>query len=345
MKKLFLTSIICFFFFIFTNIISAQDANAPAVPIELKISHHGSPGWSQQTDVLEPWAKKIEQLANGRVKFSFFPKEALGKAAENYDLAIKGVTDIALGIPSYTPGRFPLTSCVKLPFLGVQSGERASLVFWQAYQKYLKEEFKDVKVLWIFCNGPFQLHTINKQVKTLDDLKGLRLRAGDPDSAKAIELLGATAVSCTAPDGYKLMKEGKLDGTVIPWEGALNFGYLELCKCHTIINMYSISFFVVMNREKFESLPADIRKIIDENSGEPMAALAGKVMDDGDVKGKRMAQERGDVIYILPDSELERWKKITMPVGDAWVQEMKTKGLPGEEVLAYIVDLFIQIRK
>ena len=313
--------------------------------IELKISQFGSPSWPQQTEVLEPWARKIEKLTNGRIKFSLFPNEILGKAVEQYDIALKGIADIVLGLPDYTPGRFPLVSCIKLPFLGVQNAEKASLVLWRLYQKYLKDEFKDVKVLWMFCNGPFQLHTINKKVKTLQDLKGLRIRMSDPTSAKALELLGAVTVSCTVIDGYNLMKEGKLDGIVIPWEGALDFKYLELCKYHTVINIYAMPFYVVMNKERYESLPADIKKTIDDNSGEAMAALAGRVMDNGDIKGERFAQARGDFIYTLPKAERERWKKITMPLGDKWVEEMQAKGLPGQEVLTYVVDLFIQIQE
>jgi TRAP-type transport system periplasmic protein len=313
--------------------------------IELKISHHGPTSWVQQTDVFEPWAKKIEGLTNGRVKFIFYPKESLGKAAEQYDLTLKGIADIALGLPDYTPGRFPLVSCMKLPFLGAHSGEGASLVLWRFYQKYLQDEFKDAKVLWMFCNGPFQLHTINKEVKSLEDLKGLRLRAGDPTSARALELLGATAVTCSTTDGYQLMKEGKLDGTVIPWEGALNFKYLDFCKYHTIINMYVMPFYAVMNKDKYASLPEDIKKIIDENIGEKMAAVAGRAMDKGDIMGKKLAEERGDSIYYLPGQELGRWKRIVMPVGDAWVEEVKVKGLPGDKALAYVIDLFIQLQK
>ncbi len=339
MKKIF-----CVLFILLVSFQSGP-ASLSKEPIELKISHHGPSYWIQQTDVLEPWAKKIELLTEGKVKFKFFPEETLGKAAEHYDLTIKGTTDIALGLPDYTPGRFPLISGIKLPFLGIQNGEKASLVLWHLYQNYLQDEFKDVKVLWMFCNGPFQLHTINKEVKTIEDLKGLRLRISDSDSAKVLEMLGAITVSCTAPDGYKLMAEGKLDGTVIPWEGALNFKYLDLCKYHTIINMYTMPFFVVMNKKKYESLPEDIKKVINENSGEKMALLAGIAMDNGDIKGKKIAEERGDVIYYLPPSKLERWRQMTMSIGDRWIEEMEAKGLPGQEVLTYVVNTFVQLQE
>ena len=312
--------------------------------IELKISHFAPPTWTPQKDILEPWAKKIETLTNGRIHFSFFPKEALGKGSEQYNLAVKGTADIALSVTEYSPGRFPLTSSMRLPFLS-KSAERNSLVLWSLYQKYLQEEYKDTKVLWLFCHGAGHLHTVSKPVKTLEDIKGLRLRVADPALGKVVELLGAIPVVSTAPEGYQLLQEGKVDGAIIAWSGAIDFKYLELCKYHTEINMYTLPMFVAMNKEKYTSLPEDVKKIFDENSGEKMAVMTGRAFDNVDVKAKKIAQDRGDFIYSLPKAEHERWKKITVVVGDHWVEEMKAKGLPGQEVLAYVVDLFIQLQK
>ena len=314
-------------------------------PIELKISHHGSTAWTPHKDVLEPWAKKIETLTNGRVHFTFYPKEALGKAKEQYDLAVKGTADIAASLPDYTPGRFPLTSVMQLPFLGLQSAEQSSIVVWQLYQKYLQEEYKETKLLWMFCVAPQTLHTTNKQVKTLEDIKGLRIGVSNPTVAKAIELLGAIPVVCTVTDCRTVLQEGKADGVALSWSGILEFKYLEFCKYHTDINIYTLPLFVTMNKEKYASLPADIQKIIAENSNEEMAVISGKAMDAQSAKARKTAEDRGDWIYTPPQQEQERWKKIAVAVGDQWVQEMKAKGLPGQEVLAYVVDLFIQLQK
>ena len=321
--------------------------NPPAFaedPIELKISHHGPVTWPPHEGALVPWAKKIEALTNGRVHFTFYPKEQLGKGKEQYDFAVKGTTDIGVSVTVYTPDRFPLTSVMKLPFIG-STGEQNSIVLWSLYKKYLQDEYKETKILWLFCHGPGHLHTVNKPVKTLEDLKGLRIRVADAALGKAMELLGAIPVVASATDAYKLFQEGKLDGACITWEGANVYKYLEMCKYHTEIKMYTLPFFVAMNKDKYNSLPADIKKIIDDNSGEAMAAMTGKAMDNGDIPAKKIAQDRGDFIYSLPKEEFEKWRKITVAVGDDWVKEMKAKGLPGEEVLAYVVDLFIQIQK
>ena len=317
----------------------------PEKLIEIKISHFAPSTWSQQTHVLEPWAKKIETLTNGRLRFSFFLNESLGKANEQYDLVLKGIADIGCSITEYTPERFPLTSSMKLPFLGVQSGEQASLVLWRIYRDHLKKEFQDTKVLWLWCHSPGQIHTVNKPIRTLEDLKGLRIKITDPGMARVLEELGAVPVICTAPDTYLLLKKGELDGVIIPWEGAYAFDLLQFCKYHTLVNFYTMPFFAVMNKDKYHSLPEDIKKIIDDNSGEEMAVTAGQVSDHEDLKGIALAEKRGDFIYTMPASELNRWKTITMPLGDEWIEKMKTAGLPGDKVLTAIVDLFLQLQK
>jgi TRAP-type C4-dicarboxylate transport system substrate-binding protein len=226
-----------------------------------------------------------------------------------------------------------------------ESGEKASIVFWSLYEKYLQDEFRDTKVLWLFCHSQGQLHTLNKQVKTLEDLKGLRIRVGYPIQARALELLGAIPVTCSMIELADFIKEGKADGAVMPWEAAKSFKVANIFQYHTVINMYTSPFFTAMNKEKYASLPADIKKIIDENSGEEMSALSGRALDSADIKARKIFEDRGDFIYILPKPELERWRRIAMSIGDSWVDEMKNKGLPGQEVLSYVINLFIQLKK
>lgn len=335
---------ICFIFlFLWLGLFFQNKAYCEEV-IELKISHFGSDKWRIHTDVLVPWAKEIEQFSKGRIKFTFYTDQILGKATEQYDLAVKGTADISVSLLSYSPGRFPLSSVMELPFLS-QNAEQASLVFWSLYQKYLKDEFKDVKVLGLFCHGPGQLHSVNKEIKSLSDLKGLNIRGGSAPICKALELLGAVPVQASVNDTRSFVKEGKIDGGLLPWEGVMSFDFYDLTPYHTEVNMYTLTFFIVMNKEKYESLPDDVKRIIDENSGEVLAFLAGRVMDAKDTEGRKIAIEKGQSIYILPPFEFERWKKIVMPVGDAWIKEMEEKGLPGREVLNYVVDLCIQLEK
>lgn len=302
--------------------------------IELKMSHFMPTKHVQHAKVMEPWAKKIGELTDGRVIVTIFPGGALGKPPHQYDNAVKGITDIAFGLQSYTPGRFPLTSALRLPFM-VKSGEQGARVLWSMYEKYLQQEYKDVKVLWLFMHGPGQMYTTKKQVKTIDDLKGLKIRSPGAIMSKVVKQYGAVPVHMPITQVYTALERKTVDGVAAPWETMRPFRFYEQCKYAAVADIYSMTFFVVMNKKKYESLPADIRKIIDENSGLQMAIKAGRAYDQADIPGKKLFEDKGGITYQLPAAEKEKWMKAAMPIKTNWIKDMKTKGLPGQAVLDY----------
>lgn len=344
MKKSLLEMLFYIFISASANLIFAQQKAVCGEPIELKLSHFVPVKHVHHEKVLEPWARKIEALTNGRVRITIIPNQELGSASEQYDLVYEGVADISFGLPDYTPGHFPLTACIKLPFM-IKSAEAGSLVLWDTYEKYLKNEYKDVKVLALSCVGPAQLFTTKKHVKTLEDLRGMKIRTPDPFVSKVLEQLGAIPVKRTITEAYGVLKSGEVDGIVSPWEGMNSFKFYEPCKYYTVINLYSMPLFVIMNKHKYESLPEDIRKIIDKNSGEKLSALSGRVYDQEDIKGRKLAEENGGITYQLPPKEVERWKRVAMPIGDEWIEDMRAKGLLGQEVLSHVVDLLVQLQR
>lgn len=311
--------------------------------IELKFSHFVPVQHLMHKNIVEPWIQKIEKAANGKVKITVFPAQQLGKAPEQYDLVLKGAADIAIGMPDYTPGRFPLTAGITLPFL-VKNGETGSIVLWNLYLKFLKDEYKDVKVLWFHCHGPGDLHAVKKPIKTLDDLKGLKIRTPNPVMAKVFEKLGATTVTIPVTEAYAALQSGKADSILNPWEGLKPFKFYELTKYSTIANVYTMPFFVIMNKQKYESLPPDVKKVFDENSGEAMAAMSGKAFDAEDAAVRTFAQQNGGQVYILPAEEREKWKKASMFVGDEWIKQMEAKGLPGKAFLEKAMEMLLQIQ-
>lgn len=305
--------------------------------VELKMSHFMPPKHVQHRAVMAPWAKKMGELTKGKLKITIFPGGALGRPPQQYDNAVKGITDIAFGLQAYTPGRFPLTSCLRLPFM-VKSGEQGAIVFWDMYQKYLKDEYKDVKVLWLFCHGPGQIHTTRKQVKTLEDLKGLKIRSPGAIMSKALKRMGAVPVHMPITEAYTALERKTVDGVAVPWETMRPFRLYEQCKFHTVADLYTMTFFVVMNKKKYEALPSDIKKVLDEKSGEVMSVWAGRSYDQENIPGRQLVEKKGGKIFQLPFGEKERWRKAVLPLRDEWVKDMEEKGLPGEEVLKYAKD-------
>ncbi len=337
MKKLFRGATIFLFLLGFVLLFAGQ---AQCETINLKMSHF-MPTKHPQHKVMEDWAKNMESLSGGKLKITIFPGGALGKPPHQYESAVKGITDMAFGLHSYTPGRFPLTSVMELPFM-VKNGEQGSLVLWSLYEKYLRDEFKDTKTLWMFCHGAGQLFTTKKQVKTLDDLKGLKIRSPGPIMSKVLKRLGATPVSMPITQVYTGLERKTIDGVVVPWEAMRPFRLYEKCKYATEADIYTMTFFVTMNKKKYESLPADLKKLVDENTGEKMSYIAGKAYDAADGPSREFCIKKGVNVYKLPDAERERWRNIANAVGDQWIEDMAAKGLPGQEILESTVEALMQ---
>jgi TRAP-type C4-dicarboxylate transport system substrate-binding protein len=190
--------------------IAILPGTAAAETIDLKFSSPWPPQHPQHTMVIKPWGDKIEKLSGGRVKVTLFPGQALGKAADHYDMAAKGICDIALTNPMYTPGRFHLLSAFWLPFM-VTTAEDTSVALWETYEKYFQNEFKDVKVLWMYVHAPGQIFTREKPIKTLADLKGMKIRATNPSVQESLKLLGASPVAIPVPDVYNALERGVVD--------------------------------------------------------------------------------------------------------------------------------------
>ena len=306
---------------------------ALAKTIKLRMAHFVSTKHPQHK-VMAEWAKKIGELTEGRVNVKIFPGGALGKPPSQYGAAVKGIVDISFGLQSYTPGRFPLSSFMDLPFL-VDSAEEGSTVLWKVYKKYLQGEYKDVKVLWMFVHGPGQIFTTKKEVKTLADLKGLMLSSSGSLIGKVVRKLGAVPVTTPITEFYESMERGITDGVTVPFEGMPPFRFHEVCKFGTVLNLYTTPFFVVMNKAKFESLPDDIKKIIDNNSGLEWSVKAGKAYDMAGKKGLALVKKTGMTINQISGADFEAWKTRANSIREDWLKEMASKGLPGEEVLKY----------
>lgn len=329
------------FFCILTLVLGLSGINEVfAKTIKLRMAHFVSTKHPQHK-VMAEWADTIGKLTNGRVDVKIFPGGALGKPPKQYDAAAKGVVDIAFGLQSYTTGRFPLTTFMDLPFM-VKSAEEGATVLWKVYEKYLRDEYKDVKVLWMLVHGPGQIFTTKKEVKTIEDLKGLKICSSGAVIGRVLTKLGAVPVTSPITEFYEAMERGVTDGVAIPFEGMPPFRFHEVCKYSTVLNLYTTPFFVVMNKKKYESLPDDIKKIIDENSGLVWSAKAGKGYDMAGQKGLGLVKKKNMTINEIRGSEFEKWKALAMPIRDGWVKEMTSKGLPGDKVMKYAMEVIAQ---
>ncbi len=310
---------------------------AQSPEVQLRMHHFLPPVANGHSKFLAPWAKKVEEESKGRIRIQIFPAMQLGGSPPQlFDQARDGVADLVWTLPGNTPGRFPGIEAFELPFVP----HRRALVNSLALQDYadanLKDEFKDVKPICFWAHDHGLIHA-NKPVRTLDDMKGLKLRFPTRLAGEALRALGASAVGMPIPQVPESLASGVIQGTVIPWEVVPSIKVQELVKNHTEIpgspTLYVATFILAMNRAKYDGMPADLREVIDRNSGQAAAAMAGRVWDEQAVAVSEMVKKRGNTLITLAEDEAKRWQQTTQPVIDGWVKSTKERGLDGGKLL------------
>ena len=301
-------------------------------PIELRFSSWVATVHGHHTGVMVPWAKMVEDKSGGRLKITIYPGSTLGKAVDHYDMVKDGIADIGFTVPGYTPGRFQLITALELPGL-FKTSRGGSLAVMSVFDKYFKSEFKDVKILWFWVHPPGHFHLAKKQVKVLEDLNGLKIRAATPMLTNMVKTLGAIPVSIPAPDTYTALERGTVDGTIFPWEAISSFKIAEVLKYHVASGLYVAPLFTLMNQKKYDSLPPDLRKVIDDLSGSFGAEYTGRVWDQNELVGIEAIKKAGGIIYTLPPEERQRWAAKLKPIEEEWLKSMEAKGLPGRQLL------------
>ena len=286
--------------------------------------------------VLDVWADNVEAASDGRIKVERYPSMQLGgKPPELMDQAIEGTADIVWTVVGYTPGRYPSTEVFELPFM-MTNARAVSHAYWEMFEKHMKDtEFKDVHILGTWVHGPGMLHT-NKEVKSPADMAGLKIRGGSRSVNSLLQKLGAEPVGMPVPAVPEGLSKGVIDGTTIPWEvtGALKVP--ELVGNHTEfdgVSLYTLTFVLAMNKDRYEGLPDDLKKVIDDNSGLEFSVFAGGTQADADGPSREAAVARGNNIVTVSGGDIDAWKKVAEPIYAEWIADMGSKGKDGQALI------------
>jgi TRAP-type transport system periplasmic protein len=305
----------------------------------LRLHHFLPPVSNAHAKLLAPWARKVEAESQGRIKIEIFPAMQLGGTPPQlFDQARDGVADIVWTLPGNTPGRFPSTEVFELPFIASKRGIVNARAAQEFADMHLKDEVKDVKMLAYWAHDAGVIHA-NKAVRTMDDLKGLKLRNPTRLAGEALKALGATSVGMPIPQVPESLAQRVIDGAVIPWEVVPAVKVQELVRFHTEIpgspTLYTASFFLAMNKAKYDGLPADARAVIDANSGQAFARMAGPMWDNEAAAVSAMVRARaGNTISTISEEEKAKWIAATLPVHAAWIEQVKARGLDGAKMIA-----------
>jgi TRAP-type transport system periplasmic protein len=311
-----------------------QSTARAAEVVELKLAHFVSPLHVQHQESFLPFAQNVEKLTQGRIRIKVYAGGALGGPMQLPDAVRTGIADMAFIVPSYTAGRFPRSSVLDLPFLS-DHALKAARIFYDLYDPYLADDYRDYKVLWLYSSDPGQLFTVTGPIKTLEDLKGKKIRSPSAAMSDALGLLGAHPVSMPISDLHSALDKRVIDGMLSPTTAIHDFKLYDQIRYGTRINMFSSLLMVVMNKEKYTSLPDFARKALDEASGKSWGLRASEIYDrlDSDIMAKLKASGRVPFETISP-SERQRFLERLKPMEADWATQQTGRHLPANEILA-----------
>jgi len=326
-------TIVTFSFFAMTFFTAGQSRAAD--PIELKLTHWVPADNVMHKDVFVPWAKMVEEKTGGKVKVKIFPSELLSKARDTYEAVINGTADIGFSHLGLNPGVFTINQIFGLPFIYPEA-PMGSRVITEVFEKepVLQSEFKDVKVLWFMSSTMLRLHTSTKPVRTLEDLKGMKIRTGGGPQAATLKALGATPVAISPPDVYTALERGTVDGLTFPWEAVDSYKIDEVTRYHNTAGLWGGPFYVIMNLKKYNSLPPDVQKGIDSVSGKWASEFSTDLREKADIGSREKIRGlKGHEFIDFSRDEVARWKSAAMPIWEEFITSAEKKSIPAKKVL------------
>lgn len=303
--------------------------------VKLKYSNFFGP--AHPNGVLsQEWCKEIEKRTNGKVKISYFPGGTLTPPPQTYDSVVKGIADIGQSLAAYSAGRFLLTEVLAQP-LGYTSGSQATRLCNAFYKKFKPKEFDDTKVMYIHGHPPGMLMSV-KAVKTLDEFKGQRIKT-NTENMTISKAMGAAPVSIPIPETYDALQKGLLDGNLLPIESLKGWKFADVIK--TAIECppmaYTAPIPIVMNKDKWNSLPKDVQETI-EKINEEWAEKQALLWDKLDKEARDFSIQKGVKILMASKEEQAQVAEKMKAVLAEWVKKTSEKGLPAQEALDFCIE-------
>jgi TRAP-type C4-dicarboxylate transport system substrate-binding protein len=312
-------------------------AHADMPPITLKLHHSFSAVSGVHDKFLQPWARKVESESGGRLRVDIFPSMQLGGApAALLDQARDGSADIVWAAPTLTPGHFAKTETFELPFLPSRRALVSSKALTDFAAANLQDEFRDFYTICFSCSDSAVIHAM-RPVRTTEDMKDFKLHVQTRLAAEAMRALGAHPVAMPSAQLPVAITEHVVDGCLDPWHLVPPLRLNDLLRFHTEFSDHAPSaraYVLAMNKTSYDRLPRELKSVIDSNSGQVAAAMAGTMWDQQAAAVANMVVERGDLIVTLLPEAVARWRKATEPAIDAWRKEIKEQKIDGAKLIA-----------
>jgi TRAP-type C4-dicarboxylate transport system substrate-binding protein len=313
---------------------AALAGGAWAQTINLKLHHFLGPKAPAHTQMLAPWAERVEKASGGKVKIELFPSMALGgKPPQLINQARDGVVDLIWTVNGYTANLFPRSEVFELPFVHTNSAVATNLAMRAMYDQYLKAEYTGVQPLFLHVHAGQGIQMVDKEVRKPDDLKGLKMRIPTRTGAWIIEALGAAPVGMPVPDLPQALSKRVVDGAFIPWEIIPPLKLQDMTDYQIEgprrTRFGTTTFQVSMNQKRWDSLPADVKKAFESQSGEAWVREVGEIWTKSEDGGIDVAVKAGNKHIVLSDAELAAFREKLEPVVQRWINEVKGQGIDG----------------
>ncbi len=314
-------------------------AFANAAEYTLRVHHFLGEESLPHSGMIEPWARQVEADSRGRIKVDIYPAMGLGgKTTGLVDQALEGTVDLVWTAAAYTPERFPHAEVFTLPLVHEGDPAATNQAMMSALDAWLAEDFKGLKPLLLHVQAGHSLHLPHQRVNSLADLNGLTIRpAGRRAGLWTVEALGANPSTKRHPKLSKALEQNKLDGALMSFQLAQALDVVEAVSSHTMLaanNYFGTSLYLfLMNEASYENLPAELRAVIDRNSGMSLAKKAGRVWEEAEADAIAAARERGNDIVVLSSEERLLAEGVLEKVLERWSESVKTRGIDGPELI------------
>lgn len=311
---------------------------ARAAEVTLRLHHMLPPVAPMHKAFFEPWSKTIREQSDGRIDIQIFPAMQLGgKPPQLADQVANNVVDIAWTLTVYTPGRYPVSETLSLPFM-VTTAEATSVAMHKFMDEFGQDEYRGMKPLAYHVHAGGKFHMRDKAIENQADLDGLQIRAPNQNVGKALSILGAEPVFFPVTEMAVGLANGVIDGTCLPYEVVPAFKLHELTSVHCAPaeggrGLYANSFALLMAGNAYDSMPDDLKAVIDANSGIDLSRQIGKQFDSFESVGYKMCADRGNKFVEIPKDEIERWQSATQPVVDEWIETLNDAGHDGKAMI------------
>lgn len=311
--------------------------SAMAQEFTFSIHHFLSPTAPAQTEMIEPWAKSIEEASGGRIAFEIFPAMSLGGTApELYSQVRDGVADIVWTLPGYTPGTFPRTEVFELPGIHL-SDARATNLAIQDLMEILLPDYVGIHPLLVHVHAGNALHFGDGTASSLTDLQGLKIRSPSRTGAWMLEEMGVEPVGMPVPALPEALSKGTVDAGLVPFEVAIPLGLADLTTSSVEMangaRFGTSTFLFAMNLDRYNSLPDDLQQIIDDHSGAAIAAQMGEVWNNVEPVGIQRALDAGNSVLQMTPEATEAFTAPFDATVRRWVEEAAVVGIDAEALL------------